>query len=179
MLLLSPPHYLYADSTRVVYNSTQDPVSLSGDFSIQMMVKDSDLTIVSGSGHPLLYSTDSTFRLELSGETIRFTMGNQTRLLSLRNENSQNNDNNIFSLTLTYCAHTQTVTLYRDEQQTATATIPLHNINSRLRFNCPYSPAPVSSYGVGIDEVRIFHRVLSQDNVRTYFDMPWRETKTD
>ena len=162
------PHYLYADSTRVVYNSTQDPVSLSGDFSIQMMVKDSDLTIVSGTGHPLLYSTDSTFRLELSGETIRFTMGNQTRLLSLSNEHSQNNDNNIFSLTLTYCAHTQMVTLYRDEQQTATATIPLHNINSRLRFCCPYSLAPVSSYGVGIDEVRIFHRVLSQDNIRTY-----------
>ena len=37
-----------------------------------------------------------------------------------------------------------------------------------MRFCCPYSLAPVSSYGVGIDEVRIFHRVLSQDNVRTY-----------
>ena len=176
-------HYLYAHPTTRVDNHTDSRVSLSGDFSIQMMVKDSNLTIVSGEGHPLLRSSDETFRLELNKDTtalsddstsrhvnytLRFIMGNETRLLNLNNENNENNENNVFSLTLTYCAHTQTVTLYRDAQQTATATMPLHILNSQLRFNCPYQSSPVSSYGVGIDEARIFHRVLSQDDIRTY-----------
>ncbi|MGN0235470.1 MAG: LamG-like jellyroll fold domain-containing protein [Paludibacteraceae bacterium] len=175
-------HHLYADPEEAVYNQTEAPISLSGDFSIQMMVKDVDLTVVNGDGHPLLWSTDSTLLIELSDESdlqpgestsdkayaIRFTMGNETRLLGLNNENNTSDGNNIFSLTLTYCAHSQTVSLYRDARQTATSTIPLHILHSPLRFNCPYSRTPISSYGVGIDEVRIFHRVLSEDDIRTY-----------
>ncbi|MGN1247409.1 MAG: hypothetical protein ACI4UO_02340, partial [Paludibacteraceae bacterium] len=173
-------HYLYAHPTTRVDNHTESRISLSGDFSIQMMVKDSNLTIISGDGHPLLWSTDSTLLLELNKDTtalhgdstsmstaytLRFTMGTETRLLNLNNEN---NENNIFSLTLTYCAHTQKVTLYRDALPTDSATIPLHIVNSPLHFNCPYSHYPISSYGIGIDEARIFHRVLSQDDIRTY-----------
>ncbi|MGN1239377.1 MAG: hypothetical protein ACI4TV_00715, partial [Paludibacteraceae bacterium] len=209
----TPTHYLYADHEEAAYNYTQDPISLSGDFSIQMMVKDSNLTIVSGEGHPLLRSDDKTFLLELNKDTtvlpgdstsmstaytIRFTMGNETRLLNWSTSNSpaprlgspqatrsgvnfagrgtgggedaqlSTLNTQPASLTLTYCAHTQKVTLYRDALPTDSATIPLHIVNSPLHFNCPYSHYPISSYGIGIDEARIFHRVLSQDDIRTY-----------
>ena len=158
-------HYLYADSAAVANNRTKDPISLSGDFSIQMMVEDSSLTINSGNGHPLLYSADSSILLEIRKDSIRFTMGKEYRLLRLNNANKASNT---FSLTLTYCAHTQTAILYRDDQPTDTATIPLHILNSHLRLNCPYKNTPISSYGVGIDELRIFHRALSPDEIRTY-----------
>ena len=167
--------YLYAPRRSRVFNNTQYPVSLSEDFSIQMMVKDSNLTVVRGEGHPLLWSDDGILRLEINKDTtslpsdstsrhinytLRFTMGNETRLLSL------NTVNNVFCLTLTYCAHTQTVSIYCDAQQTDSATIPMRILNSKLHFNYAYSR--VSSYGVGIDELRIFHRLLSQDDIRTY-----------